>query len=88
MRFSFNWDSWDKASQVGIPLFTGLGFLLTALKMPEYGLLSNLFAQVFWIPSSYRAWRRAGQIGIFIVTLIIGTIILAGVINYWILPMI
>jgi hypothetical protein len=80
-----NWDIWDKISQVGLPVFTATGFLLTALKLPEYGLLINLFSQVFWIPSSYRSWKHAGQIGIFVATVIIATIIVLGVINYWIL---
>jgi hypothetical protein len=80
-----DWERWNKVSQVGLPFFTATGFLLTALKLPQYGLISSLVSQMFWIPSSYRAWKQAGQIGIFVATLIIGTIILAGVINYWIL---
>jgi len=80
-----DWEKWNKISQIGLPVFTILGFLLTALKMPQYGLISSLISQMFWLPSSYRAWKHAGQIGIFITTLVITTIVVSGVINYWIL---
>lgn len=69
--------------QAGLVVFTMLGFLLTAMKMPEYGLLSNLFAQIFWLYSSYKAWKEANQIGIFINTILILMILLYGVANYW-----
>lgn len=71
--------------QVGLVGFTGLGFLLTALKYPEYGLISNLASEIFWIYSSYRAWREAKQIGIFITTIFITIILIVGVVNYWFL---
>jgi hypothetical protein len=38
--------------QIGLVAFTGLGFLLTSLKLPEYGVISNLVGQIFWIYSS------------------------------------
>jgi hypothetical protein len=75
----------DAAMQVGLVAFTGLGFLLTAFKFPQYGLIANLIAQVFWLYSSYWAWRKAGQIGIFIAAVGITLIVGAGVINYWVL---
>jgi hypothetical protein len=75
----------DQVTQVLLPVLTVLGFLLTAMKMPEYGLLFNLAAQVFWLYASWQAWKKANQIGIFITTLIILAIVLYGVINYWIL---
>lgn len=71
------------ATQFLLPIFTIGGFALTALKHPDWGLLSNLIAQIFWIPSSYLAWKNAGQIGIFITAIIITAITLFGVINYW-----
>ncbi|MCX6757558.1 MAG: hypothetical protein NTZ44_01590 [Candidatus Nomurabacteria bacterium] len=71
-------------AQIGLVLFTLLGFLLTSLKLPQYGLVFNLVSQVFWIYSSYKAWKNANQIGIFINTLIITLVLLWGVINYWI----
>jgi len=69
--------------QVCLVLFTVLGFLFTSLKMPKYGLVFNLISQVFWLRASYKAWKQADQIGIFINTLIIATILIYGVINYW-----
>jgi hypothetical protein len=75
----------DAVMQVGLVAFTGLGFLLTALKLPQYGLLANLIAQVFWLYSAYWAWRKAGQVGIFIAAIGITLIVGAGVINYWVL---
>ena len=69
--------------QVGLVVCTGLGFLLTSLKLPHYGVIANLIGQVFWLYSSYRAWREADQIGIFISTVIITLILIYGVTNYW-----
>ena len=63
--------------QVGLVGFTMLGFLLTAFKLPQYGLVSNLVSEVFWIYSSYKAWKEANQVGIFITAILI-TIILFG----------
>jgi hypothetical protein len=70
--------------QVGLVGFTGLGFLLTSLKLPQYGVIANLFAQIFWLYSSYKAWRQADQVGILIATLFITLILVGGVFNYWI----
>jgi len=72
-------------AQIGLVFFTILGFLLTSLKLPAYGLIFNLISQVFWIYSSYKAWKNANQIGIFINTIIITLIVLWGIINYWVL---
>src|SRR5262249_27776890 len=44
--------------QLGLVVCTGLGFLLTSLKLPHYGVIANLVGQVFWLYSSYRAWRE------------------------------
>ncbi|MFA6586090.1 MAG: hypothetical protein WCS86_02925 [Candidatus Paceibacterota bacterium] len=71
--------------QVCVFSFTLLGFLLTALKLPEWGLVSNLVAQPFWLYSSYKSWKNANQIGAFITTLMITVVVLLGVINYWLL---
>jgi len=71
--------------QIGLVRFTMLGFLLTGLKMPEYGLIANLISEIFWLYSSYRAWKEANQIGIFITTILVSLVILAGIINYWFL---
>jgi hypothetical protein len=71
--------------QIGLVGFTALGFLLTALKLPQYGLVANLMSQIFWLYSSYQAWRRADQIGIFVATICITLILIGGIANYWLL---
>ena len=70
--------------QVCLLLFTASGFLLTGLKLPQYGLLCNLVAQIFWFYASYRAWKEADQFGIFLNTIIITCVVSYGVLNYWI----
>ncbi len=72
--------------QIGLVGFTMLGFLLTSFKLPQYGLIANLISEIFWVYSSYKAWKQANQIGIFITTLCISIIVLWGVINYWLIP--
>jgi hypothetical protein len=71
--------------QIGLVGFTMLGFLFTSLKMPQYGLIANLISEIFWLYSSYKAWKSADQIGIFITTICITIILIFGIINYWIL---
>lgn len=70
--------------QIGLVVFSMLGFLLTSLKLPQYGLISALVSEIFWLYSSYKAWKNADQIGIFITTIIVTLIVLFGVVNYWI----
>jgi hypothetical protein len=77
--------STNTLAQIGLVVFSVLGYLLTSLKLPEYGLIAVLVSEVFWLYSSYKAWKEANQIGIFIVTVIITVIVLFGVINYWFL---
>ena len=45
--------------QVGLIAFTMLGFLLTSFKLPKYGLIANLISEIFWLYSSYKAWKNA-----------------------------
>ena len=71
--------------QAGLVFFTIGGLILISLKLPEYGLIMNLIAQIFWLYSSYYAWKNAGQIGIFINTIIFSIITAFGVVNYWFL---
>ncbi len=75
----------DKITQILLPTFTILGFLLTSLKRPALGLIFNLIAEIFWIYASWQAWKKAGQIGILITTVFITIILVYGVINYWFL---
>ncbi len=69
--------------QTCLIVFTVIGFLLTSLKLPEYGVVANLIAQVFWLYSSYRAWRQAGEVGMFVCSILVTFILLYGVENYW-----
>lgn len=75
----------NSVTQIFLPAFTISGFLLTSLKKPEYGLILNLVAQIFWFYAAWMAWRRAGQIGILVTTVFITIAVLIGVVNYWIL---
>jgi len=75
--------SLNTVMQIGLVGFTALGFLLTALKLPQYGLVANLISQIFWLYSSYQAWRQADQIGIFVATICITLILTGGIANYW-----
>jgi hypothetical protein len=77
--------SLNSVMQIGLVGFTALGFLLTALKLPQYGLVANLVSQIFWLYSSYQAWRQADQIGIFIATICITLILIGGIVNYWLI---
>lgn len=78
--FSFN-----NLMQAGLTAFTLLGILFTSLKMPQYGLILILISEFFWLYSSYRAWKDAGQIGIMITTVVYTIIVIVGVVNYWFL---
>ncbi len=71
--------------QIGLVGSTVIGFLLISLKFPEYGTIVNMISQVFWLYSGYKAWREAGQVGIFIVSVLITLVLIVGVVNYWIL---
>lgn len=75
----------NNAMQVGLLIFTGVGFLLMSMKLPQYGLVVSLMAQIFWFYSSHKAWKEAGQIGIFINTIVLTGVFGYGVLNYWVL---
>lgn len=77
--------TWNTFAQICLTIFTVGGFLLTGLKYPEYGLISNLIAQIFWLYASYKSWKEANQIGIFITTIFITITLIGGIINYWFL---
>src|SRR3989338_7843252 len=49
----------NNIAQVGLVSFTILGFLLTSLKLPQYGLISALISEIFWLYSFYKAWKNA-----------------------------
>jgi len=71
------------AVQIGLPVSTVAGFLLTSFKLPQYGVIVSLFSQIFWMYSAYKAWRKADQIGLFVNTIIVTAVFAFGVINYW-----
>lgn len=75
----------NNAMQVGLVFFSIGGFLLMSMKLPEYGLVVSLIAQIFWLYTSYKAWKGAKQFGIFINTVVVTIIIGYGVLNYWVL---
>ncbi len=75
----------DRAAQVALPVLTVTGNLLVSLKEPQLGLLVILASEPFWGYSGWIAWKKSGQIGMFITNCIISSIITFGVINYWLL---
>lgn len=77
--------SFNTIVQICLTVFTILGFLLTSFKLPQYGVIAALVSEIFWLNSSYKAWRKANQMGIFITTIFITITLIFGVINYWVL---
>ena len=75
----------SNVAQIALPGLTIGGQIATSLKFPEYGLILNLLAQPFWLYSSWKAWKNAGQIGILITTVIFTIITMLGIVNYWFL---
>lgn len=75
----------DAFSQFAIPTFTLGAQLALALKYPEWALVLNMCAQPFWLYSSWKSYRQAGQVGIFITTVFFGIITVVGIMNYWFL---
>ncbi len=73
----------NNLAQVGLVFFTVTGYLLTSLKLPQYGLILAFISQIFWLYSSYKAWKESNQIGIFITTIFMILVISFGVFNYW-----
>lgn len=72
-------------AQFALPGLTIGAQIATSLKFPQYGLMMNLVAQPFWLYSSWKAWRQAGQVGILITTVIFTIVTTFGIINYWFL---
>jgi len=72
-------------TQIAIPLFTIGGQLAVSMKKPEFGLLLTFLAQPFWLYSSWKSYKTAHQIGIFINSVLFLCVTIFGIINYWIL---
>lgn len=75
----------DSAAQVLLPVLTLGSQAATSLKFPDYGLVLNLLAQPFWLYSTWKSWKSANQIGMFINTVIFTIITFFGIVNYWFL---
>ena len=75
----------NSVSQFAIPSLTIGAQVATSLKFPQYGLILNLLAQPFWLYSSWKAYKNAGQSGILITSIIFTIITMMGIINYWFL---
>jgi hypothetical protein len=80
-----NEKTFNSLTQVAIPVLTIGGQIAIAMKFPQYGLLIVLLAQPFWLYSSWRSYKKAGQIGIFVNTVLFSIITIFGLVNYWIL---
>lgn len=75
----------NNVAQFAIPSFTIGAQIATSLKFPQWGLIINLMAQPFWMYSSWKSFKKAGQSGILITTVIFTIITVMGIINYWLL---
>jgi len=75
----------DTFMQTWLIVFSGAGFLLVSMKLSQYGVIMSLIAQIFWIYSSHKAWKKAGQISIFINAIAMTFVFGYGVLNYWVL---
>lgn len=75
----------NKSSQILIPLFTVLGFLLISMQRADLGLIFNMIAQPFWFYSTWKSYKEAGQYGLLLTTVIMTFILGYGLFNYWVL---
>lgn len=73
---------WNIVVQICLPGFTILGYLLTSLKLPQYGVIAGLVSEIFWAYASYRAWKE-DQWGIALTTVVATLIFAYGILNYW-----
>lgn len=72
-------------TQMALPVLTIGGQIAIALKFPQWGLILVLISQPFWLYSSWRSYKQAGQIGIFVNTVVFSVVTIFGVFNYWVL---
>jgi len=71
--------------QIIIPSFTIISQVAFALKLLDWSLFVNLVGQPFWLYSSWKSYKNANQLGMFITSIIFTIVTLFGVVNYWIL---
>ena len=69
--------------QAALPILTLTAQFVLASGNPKWGITINLMAQPFWIISSWKAYKQAGQSGIFINAIAFTLITMYGVLNYW-----
>ena len=72
-------------AQIALPSLTIGAQIATSSKYPQFGLIINLIAQPFWLYSSWKAFKQAGQIGILVTTVIFTIVTMMGIVNYWFL---
>jgi len=75
----------NRTTQYVIPGLTICAQFAIALHYPEYGLILNLLVQPFWVYSGWKSYKEAGQIGIFVTSIILTIVMIFGVVNYWLL---
>jgi hypothetical protein len=75
----------NNITQFALPGLTIGAQVATALKFPEFGLIINLAAQPFWLYSSWKAYKQAGQGGILVTSVVFTIVAAFGIINYWFL---
>ncbi len=73
----------DRATQVLLPVLAILGNFLISARRPQFGLPVCLASEFFWFYSGWIAWKKSGQIGMFITNAVLAVIIAYGVANYW-----
>lgn len=75
----------DTFSQFALPALTIGAQVVLAMKHPEWSLILIMLSQPFWFYSSWKSYKQAGQIGIFITTVIYSIVTAIGIANYWFL---
>lgn len=73
----------NKLTQFALPALTISSQLLVAMKYPQWGLTVNLLSQPFWLYTSWKSYKQAGQVGLLVTSVIFTTITAFGVLNYW-----
>lgn len=75
----------NSLTQIVIPVLTIGGQIAIAMKFPQWGLIVALASQPFWLYSSWKSYKEAGQVGMFVNTVIFSIVTVYGLVNYWML---
>ncbi len=73
----------DKLTQIMLPVLTISGQFMLASKMPREGFIVINMSTFFWMYTAYQSFKKAGQVGILITTIIMAIINLYGFISWW-----